>query len=74
MMEYARASAKAGHCKQAVTEAIVTQCHNPGAIEKIRTAGVEEVCKYLKGVETLPATALVAVPKDGPKTPADANH
>jgi hypothetical protein len=74
MMEYAKASARAGHCDQAFSEAVVTQCHNAPAIEKIREAGVESVCKYLKGVEIVPANAMLAVPKTGPSTPADTLH
>ena len=74
MMEYAKASAKAGNCNQAFSEAVVTQCHNGPAIDQIRAAGVEAVCGYLKGIGTLASSALVDVPKSGPKTPADANH
>jgi hypothetical protein len=74
MMQYARESAKAGHCDKAFSEAVVTQCHNPGAIEKIRAAGVEAVCRYLRNIDTIPSSAMLTVPKSGPKTPADVAH
>lgn len=74
MMEYAKVSARAGHCEQAFSEAVVTQCHNPAAIEQIRAAGVEAVCEYLKRVDTIPSSAMLAVPKTGRPTPADALH
>lgn len=48
MMRKAIQSAKDNDCANALRVSLITQCHNVPARDKIRDAGQENVCRYLK--------------------------